>query len=221
MSDLTTKYETMQGGLIRDKWEGREVSIPPKWVRDRNKLPKRYRYAVLAPATAAAYDPTLLEAAMRYAVGWPQVRAGGLWAIFTGSSGRGKTHAAAAIANDAHRIHGTVGGLTVEWLPVTWRLQELFDHRHFHRGKEYGALRRRVMGCDLLIVDDLLYAGQSAPVKEFLFGLYDYRYQEKKPIITTMNADLTPEDWSAVDNVFNAAFRRRLQETAKGFTIVL
>jgi DNA replication protein DnaC len=221
MSDLTTKHETMQGGLIREVWEGREVPIPPKWVRDRNQLPKRYRFAVLAPETAGEYDPTVLEVAMRYAVAWPQVKAKGLWAIFTGDSGRGKTHAAAAIANEAQRLHGGTEGVSVEWLPVTCRLQELFDHRHFRRGEEYGALRRRLLGCDLLIVDDLLYAGQSAPVKEFLFGPYDDRYQKQKPIVTTMNADLTPEDWSAVDNVFNAAFRRRLQETAKGFTIVL
>jgi DNA replication protein DnaC len=222
MDTVDRGYELIHGSEALPDWSDREeVPAPPKWVREHLRLPRRYQYATLANAVADDFNPVILSVARDYVEGYcyGDVAYYGLGALLTGDSGQGKTWAAAAIVNEIVR---TVGQrVTVEWLPVAWRLQELFDYQRFGRQEEYFDLRKRLFNCDILVVDDLMHASQYAPVKEFLMGLYDYRHQQRKPVITTANA-IVPYvdddfDWSALEEAFNAPFVRRIVGDCSGF----
>lgn len=212
-------YEQIPGELVEVAYEGQIVPVPARWVRERVNLPERYKYASLHKDLAGGFKyPAVRQTAIDYVRNFDQVRLRGSWATFAGLSGSGKTWGSAAIANEVIMNWGVGEHLTVEYLAVAWMLQDLYDYRTFGQKEEYNAMRRRIFDCDLLIVDDLLHAGDFPLYKEFLFGLYDYRHQKKKPIVTSLNGILKKGDWSVVEQAFNGPFARRLASNSKGYT---
>lgn len=200
--------------------EGGRVVAPAPWVRDRVNLPPRYAEAILHPDVGDRYKPLLLQTAQDYVRAF-QPYGESPWLTLVGQSGTGKTHTAAAVANEivANYTHGIQ--FTVCWLPVSWALGRLFNHRTFGQKEEFYALENKIMRSNLLVVDDLSHAAQFPMAKEYLWGVYDYRYQHQLPIVTTANAAVTADDWATFDAIMDPTFTRRVREQSRGFTCVV
>ncbi len=103
------------------------------------------------------------------------------WILFMGGYGTGKTHLAAAIANQRHLMGDDVLFLTVpdlfDYLKTTFRADSQVS---------FSKLFGRIRDVPLLVLDDLGTDGKSAWSQEKLFQLLDYRYvAQKATVITT------------------------------------
>jgi len=136
--------------------------------------------------TFATFDPTVygvreaFDAAYRYAAN-PQN-----WILFSGRSGCGKTHLAAAIANR----HLEMGQVTVLFSIVP----DLLDHlrKAFAPNSEttYDELFDRVREAALLVLDDLGAENSTPWAAEKLFQIINYRYNYRLPTVITTNYTL-------------------------------
>jgi DNA replication protein DnaC len=107
------------------------------------------------------------------------------WLVFQGGYGRGKTHLAAAIANEAER----------NGIPVIFAIvPELLDHLRaaFAPNSEmtYDALFDKVREVQLLVLDDFGAENSTAWATEKLFQLINYRYNYRMPTVITTNQRL-------------------------------
>jgi len=106
------------------------------------------------------------------------------WLVFTGTYGCGKTHLAAAIANERVRLGGSALFIVVP---------DLLDHLRatFNPQSQVSYDRRfdEVRRVPLLVLDDLGTESATAWAKEKLFQLLNHRYVARMPtIITTARA---------------------------------
>ena len=111
------------------------------------------------------------------------------WLAFTGDYGCGKTHLAAAIAND-HLLRGHAAIFVV--------VPDLLDHLRatFAPNSSVGFDRRfaELREAALLVLDDLGTQSATPWAREKLFQILDYRYNARLPTVITMaqDADLDP-----------------------------
>lgn len=113
------------------------------------------------------------------------------WLVFIGTTGCGKTHLAAAIANEvmARRMQ-------VLFSVVPEMLDEL--RNTFSPGSEtrYSELLEGVRATPLLILDDLGTEYPSPWAGEKLYQIFNYRYNNRLPTVVTMN----PKAWADLDD---------------------
>ncbi len=109
------------------------------------------------------------------------------WLVLTGSSGSGKTHLAASVANNLIKA-----GQPALFIVVP----DLLDHLRstFSPGSEisYDELFNQVLNAPLLILDDLGTQSSTAWAQEKLFQIVNNRFNSKLPTIFTTN--LMPEE---------------------------
>ncbi len=111
------------------------------------------------------------------------------WLLFTGAYGCGKTHLAAAIANE-RLAHGQ---------PALFMITpDLLDHLRAtfspNSDVSYDELFEQVRSTPLLILDDLGAHSASAWAKEKLFQLLNHRYNAQLPTVITTNQRLEDLD---------------------------
>ena len=109
------------------------------------------------------------------------------WLVFFGNYGVGKTHLAAAIANEALRRQFNVLFAIVP---------DLLDHLRSTFGPssevEYDARFELIRTVPLLILDDLGTENTTPWAREKLFQIMNYRYNDALPTVITSNRK--PED---------------------------
>ncbi len=124
-----------------------------------------------------------LRAAYQEAVSFSQRLQG--WLLLMGGYGCGKTHLAAAIANDA---------LSRGIMPLFVTVPDLLDHLRASFSPEvaqsYGDRFEQVRTARLLILDDLGTENATPWALEKLFQLLNYRYMAALPTVITTNQDL-------------------------------
>jgi DNA replication protein DnaC len=107
------------------------------------------------------------------------------WLLLHGGYGCGKTHLAAAIANDC---------LARGLLAIFVNTPDLLDHLRstFSPTSEvqYDELFEQVRTASLLILDDLGAESPTAWAQEKLYQILNYRYNEHLPTVVTSNLDL-------------------------------
>ena len=130
---------------------------------------------------------TNLQAALRMARAYADKPEG--WIIFTGDTGRGKTHLAAAIARA--RLEEGDG---VYFAVVPDLLDHLRSSYNPARGDGYDALFDRVRNAGLLVLDDLGAHSTTPWAEEKLYQIFTYRYLQRLPTVVTTNADLMDKE---------------------------
>lgn len=137
--------------------------------------------------------------------------------ILAGSTGSGKTHMACATGNEILRIWAPQMPMDIKFFGVVTTLPMLLDSRYFRREEQYTKTMLACLHADLLIVDDLLHVPDVEWAKEVLYRIYESRYQNRLPTITTLNVpkleDAT-DPFETVSTTFNEPFMRRLVENA-------
>jgi DNA replication protein DnaC len=128
------------------------------------------------------------------------------WLIFYGGYGAGKTHLAAAIANELVAQHTRV---------LFQVVPDLLDHLRsaFSPNSElrYDELFEAVKAVTVLILDDLAEESQTPWAKEKLFQLFNHRYNHRLPTVVTTNRPpeaIDPRIWS---RMFDATLSRTVQ----------
>jgi DNA replication protein DnaC len=106
------------------------------------------------------------------------------WLLIQGNYGCGKTHLAAAIANDAV-------GMGVATLFLT--VPDLLDTLRFSYDSEDTTFEARfdeIRNAPLLVLDDFGTQNATGWAQEKLFQIINYRYINKLPLVVTTNLDL-------------------------------
>ncbi len=110
------------------------------------------------------------------------------WLLLMGSYGCGKTHLAAAIANE-------VVSLGVETLFLT--VPDLLDWLRYSFGSEdtsYESRFEEIKNVRLLVLDDLGTQNATPWAREKLFQIINHRYTQRLPTVITTNVDLSEID---------------------------
>jgi len=103
------------------------------------------------------------------------------WLLLEGAYGCGKTHLAAAIANDA--VHRGIPTLFIT-------VPDLLDSLRFAYGNPETTFEARfeeIRNADLLVMDDFGTQNATAWAQEKLFQIINYRYINKLPTVITTN----------------------------------
>jgi DNA replication protein DnaC len=136
------------------------------------------------------FDPSVpgVREAYEIAVSYAQNPDG--WLYFVGGYGCGKTHLAAAIANDV-MTHLRMRAVFVV-------VPDLLDHLRGAYAPDqletYDARFQTVKNADLLVLDDLGTENTTPWAREKLYQLVNYRYNARRPTIITSNRDLSALD---------------------------
>lgn len=141
----------------------REVGIPDPGLRGK---------------TFSTSDPShQLEQARKYVEAWPQMAEHNIGMLLWGGTGSGKTHAGACIAN-ALIDRGVRAGIssTAELMSVAYN--------------DRPTTIRRLIGLDLLVLDDIGAERDSAYAMETVYAVVDGRLKAGRPMVVTTNLSL-------------------------------
>lgn len=118
-----------------------------------------------------------LSQAMKYVDAWEQMREHNIGMLLWGSTGSGKTHAGACIAN-ALIDRGIRAGIssTAELMNIAYN--------------DRPATIRRLIGLDLLVLDDIGAERDSAYAMETVYAVVDGRLKAGRPMVVTTNLSL-------------------------------
>lgn len=134
------------------------------------------------------------------------------WLTLIGTFGCGKTHLAAAIANEALRAGH----------PVLFKIvPDLLDHLRAafspNSNVEYDELFERVRTAGLLILDDLGTESATPWAREKLYQIINYRYNYRQPTVITTNRRLSDLDDRIRSRMQDAEFCAVIEMGAEDF----
>lgn len=134
------------------------------------------------------------------------------WLILVGTYGCGKTHLAAAIANEAIR-RGNPALFTI--------VPDLLDHLRSAFSPtsdvQYDELFERVRAAGLLILDDLGTESATPWAREKLYQIVNYRYNYRQPTVITTNRRLNEIDDRIRSRMTDQAFCTVVEISAEDY----
>lgn len=143
-------------------------------------IPKLYRNSSFDDFTVRKGTEKAFRASKAYVERFSELAAVGKGIIFTGNTGSGKTHLAAAIGNAL-----LADGYTVKFI----KFVNLIDKINI--ADDYGRTEADIISeltqCKLLIIDDICITNISDKWKRVLYSIVDNRTSDIKPTIYTSN----------------------------------
>lgn len=157
----------------------------------------------------AEYQIRSLENALIQAKSFADAPKG--WILLVGNYGCGKTHLAAAIANEV-----VVRGIPTYFLTVP----DLLDWLRFAYGNPDTSFEERfeeIRNVDLLVLDDLGTQNSTAWAQEKLFQILNHRYIHNLPVVITTNVDLESIEGRVRSRLKDSAIVTRCDITAPDY----
>ena len=134
------------------------------------------------------------------------------WLVLKGTYGCGKTHLAAAIANDA------LGRRRPALFAV---VPDLLDHLRSTFGPSsevnYDELFEKVRGTFLLVLDDLGTESSTPWAREKLFQILNYRYNYRMPTVITTNREFHQIDDRIVSRMLDKGLCKLVEISADDY----
>jgi DNA replication protein DnaC len=124
--------------------------------------------------------------------------------VLIGSKGTGKTHLAAAIANQRLQT-----GEDVVFIVVPDMLDRFRSSFHPDSEERYDQLFERVQECSLLVLDDIGTQNPTPWTNEKLFQIVNHRYAMRLPTVFTTNQDPRQVDGRIISRADGRLFDRR------------
>lgn len=183
--------------------------------RERRHVESLHRLSALdafRDRTFENFDPKVQGAGEAYAL----ARAFALdpyhWLVFRGGVGSGKTHLAAAIANEAIRRR----------IPVLFAVvPDLLDHLRATfaptSSVQYDEMFEGVRSTPLLVLDDLGTESSTPWAQEKLYQLVNYRYNYQMPTVYTTNRRMDSLDERVQSRLGDQALCKIAEITANDF----
>ena len=150
-------------------------------------------------------DTPELERARDQARSFAQTLSG--WLVLTGPCGTGKTHLAAAIANETLEK----GDQTVMFAVVPDLLDHLRATFDPARGVDYDDRFNAIRNTFLLVLDDLGTENATPWAREKLYQIVNHRYNERLPTVITTNQAPTGIDERILSRMLDGTLSRRAQ----------
>lgn len=133
------------------------------------------------------------------------------WLLLLGSYGTGKTHLAAAIANQVVELGGPTLFLTVP---------DLLDWLRFSFDSDKSSLEQRleeIRSIHLLVLDDLGTQNATPWAEEKLYQIINHRYVNKLPLVVTTNLSLNEIDGRITSRLQDPDLVTQLEITAPDY----
>ncbi len=128
----------------------------------------------------------LFRDCQKYVDDWVQMKAQGFGFYFWGNIGAGKTHTAAAIANELMEKK-MVEVLFLNMPEAVTRVKKTFDS---DLKTEDARLFERMKEVEMLVLDDLGVEKNSDWLTDQIYQVVDHRWKNKKPMIVTTNISI-------------------------------
>lgn len=157
-----------------------------KHAEERQRLSEMRRLSQLdglEGKTFESFEPEAPE--LQRAIGTARSFASELdgWLVLSGQCGTGKTHLAAAIANQ----NLTIANQTVMFTVVPDLLDHLRATFDPSRGIDYDERFNKIRNTFLLVLDDLGTENTTPWAREKLYQIVNHRYNERLPTVITTN----------------------------------
>lgn len=172
----------------------------------------RYTFEHFDPAPSWLSRPSQESLDRAYERAWAFARQPEGWLVLTGGYGCGKTHLAAAIANE--RLDRNQAAIFVV-------VPDLLDHLRATFGPnsevQYDETFEQVRTTRLLILDDLGSQSATPWAQEKLFQLLNYRYNAQLPTVITTNQRLEDVDQRLRSRLLDINLVQRLHIVAPDY----
>lgn len=153
----------------------------PAWVRERSELGERFQNRTFATLDSLI-DPKALRACQNFAQNYASIKKNDKNGIvLSGEVGIGKTHLAAAIANeliDKHTVAVCFGSIV-----------DMLDKIRCEIALHKDTTKYNMKKMPVLIIDDLGKEKRSEWTDQIMFEIINHRYEQRLPVIITTNLE--------------------------------
>lgn len=216
VDEYPIEYDYVPGQRVALSWAGGDVPVPPKWVQDRADVPERMKLACLSSDLSEAYPTKVRDVLVDYVRNWTDIRESGTDLLITGRvPNHRRLWAGSAVLNEITMRYSNRMGVSTGWLAIRG-LHWLMDAQA-KGGDSYTAMRNRVLNVKLLLIDDLFQLPPSSKHRWFLESLYQHRFDQKLPTITTLNTEIVGGDWSTVRKLIGPSITEILSTNHEHF----
>lgn len=194
-------YDRADGSVVGPEWAGRDIPIPPSWVRKFTDLPQGTEPATLSRELAFAFPEGAREECVRYVKAWPEVLQYGhhLLIVGTRSSWRVRQWAASGTVNEIVMRFGGVSDVSQHFVSLPF-LRGMLPYKA-SRFDSFAAFRARLLSAKLLLVEDPLNMPRESEERWFVEDLYAIRAANKLPTITSFSSATADDVFLNVKNV--------------------